>query len=111
MHQDAKKIKARVRTAFKNLLKDNIIAMANFTCCNGCGGAEMERIIEKDGFDGFAFYHNQDNDIINETATTYITFGDDAKIAKKIIKALEKSQLIVEWSGKMQDRIFVKGLK
>jgi hypothetical protein len=111
MHKDSKKIKARIRSAFKKLFNDNIIGFTNFTCCNNCGGAEIRPIVEKDGFDGWAFYHAQDNECINELGTTHITFGENKKIAKKIIKALEDANLKVSWNGKMNTRISVDGLK
>jgi hypothetical protein len=111
MHKDARKIKARIRSAFKKLYTQNILAFGNFTCCDTCGGAEIISLVKKDGFDGWAFYHMQDNDDINSIGKTYISFGDTKKIANKIVKALEDTNLKVQWDGSMKKRILVDGLK
>jgi hypothetical protein len=110
MHKDAKKIKARIRSAFNKLKGDKIVALANFACCNNCGVNEIMTIVKDTKANGWAFYHAQDNDEINESGLTYITFGDNTSIAYKIVKALKDAKLKVIWNGDMHNRIFVKGL-
>jgi len=110
MHKDAKKIKARIKSAFKKLFKENILAFSNFTCCNNCGGSEIRPLVRKDNFDGWAFYHAQDKDCINYFGTTCITFGENISVARKVIKALQESKLKVSWNGKMNTRITINGI-
>ena len=111
MHKDSRKIKSRIKSAFKKLFSENIIALSNFTCCGNCGTSEINRIMKKDNFKGWAFYHNQDNQDINDYGNSYISFGDSKDIAKKIVNALQNAKLKVSWNGKMNTRIFVQGLK
>jgi hypothetical protein len=110
MHKDSKKIKARIRAAFNILFTKNILAIPNFLCCNTCASSEIQELVEKDKFKGFAFYHNQDNDNINEYGTTYISHGYNKKITQEIVKTLKNSKLKVSWNGNMNARIYVKGI-
>lgn len=111
MHKDSRKIKARIRSAFIKLNNDNICAMPNFTCCDTCAGSEIIPLVKKYKLDGYAFYHMQDNETINDCGNTYISFGDTTEIAKRVVKALESCKLEVSWNGKLNTRIFVKGIK
>lgn len=74
MHKNTRKVKIRIKKAFDKLFENKIIAIPDFLCCNNCGASEMEKIMDKDGFIGFAFYHAQDTEMLNETGECYISF-------------------------------------
>lgn len=109
MHKDARKIKSRIRGAFKKLEGEHIIARANFSCCGSCASFELGTLIDECKYDGYAYYHAQDNDSLNECGNVFIGYSDLAT-GKKVFEQLKKSHLKVSWNGKEDTRIFVEGI-
>ena len=106
-HKNSRKLKLRINKAFRNLYEKNIIALSNFTCCGSCGTAEMSNIMEEDGFIGYAFYHMQETQCIEQTAECNIAYGEYAVVGEIVSEELKKVGLSVDWDGNLDTRILV----
>jgi len=96
-------MRAKLRKSFAELRKMGWIAKMNFTCCQGCGWAELEADYGCAEGDNMVFFHNQDNaDIAN--GWVYLAWDGDADEA---ISVLEKNGLEIEWDGSKSTRIKV----
>jgi hypothetical protein len=100
----------RLDRAFEALEQTGIIARQNFSCCQTCGSAEIRD--EGEG-DGYAYYHMQDTDHAVEGTGLHLAYGplrsgvDAVVIGKRVVAALEKEGLTVDWNGSVEKRIWV----
>lgn len=119
-------LRKKVLEAFKELRKEGILARANFTCCQTCGGYDLG--VKADAINkkklgackGWVFWHRQDNDRWDEDGTLTIAYtGADYKkkviattldIGVALFKALEKQGLKIDWCGSDDKRITVVGI-
>lgn len=116
--------KDRMTEVFKSLRKSGIVALANFSCCLGCGCAELANRFEKyraKGIEkvGSVFYHRQDASVLREYGTVMLAFSgapdaagevsdeDTVKVGEMIVEALRSAGLNVEWGGSPHTRIEV----
>ena len=108
----------RLRTAFRALERDAIVARENFTCCQTCGSDEIRGEVEKfkgGPAKGYAFFHQQDTERAVTSGGLYLAYGATADseaaaldVARRIVKAFEDAGLAVEWDGSWNRRILVK---
>lgn len=134
---DLKETKARLTKAFRYLRTQNgILAKQSYLCCGGCAGyALAERITEENAkkpgrWNGWVYYHRQNNEALVETGKCYIHFshadscvdssnvitGDDrpsdtVAIGQCAKEALEHFGLEVEWNGSGGTCLLIKGVK
>jgi hypothetical protein len=114
--EDSAKVRDAIDKAFKKLNQGNVVARADFACCQGCGCGEIDDEA-KDGDIGYCFYHAQDADNLRESGQCYLAFGaldeeagkkDYVAIGRTIVAALkEQPELKVEWNGSSDTRILV----
>jgi len=106
----------RVAAAFAELEADGVTARMDFACCQNCGHAEIgdER---GDGAWGYTFFHQQDSEALAEPdASLHLAFGvyggsaDDQPVGQRVVAALERQGLGVEWDGTPDQRIRVAPL-
>ncbi|MFF2810446.1 DUF6891 domain-containing protein [Streptomyces sp. NPDC058000] len=95
----------RVARAFGALTAQGLTARMNFTCCSGCGLAEIgaERA---DGDRGFAFFHYQDTAAAADGYGLSVRYGayadsgaEGAAVGRTVAAALTDAGLAVEWNG------------
>lgn len=129
----------KINAAFKNLRKTGYVARQSFSCCCGCAGYEIATYLKEhpkkaDKFRGSVFYTRQDRQHWEEMcgmggrgyrrhsdeAGVWLAFGSvevDGKelgvptqqCGEEIVAALREQGCEVEWDGKGESRIFVKG--
>lgn len=104
--------KELLQKAFEELeFGHNIVARQNFSCCQGCGCAEITD--QKPDAIGYCFYHKQDNDDLIEHGSFHLAFGNDVgdeaaiPIGQKIVDVLNKHGITNEWNGTHNTRIEV----
>jgi len=105
-------MKKKLRKMFRDLRKHNITARMNFMCCQSCGVNCISEHKKKNDY-GYVFYHNQDNEGLKETNTTYVSWGvfeeDDKnklkELSRTIIKVAEQNYIKVNWNGESSRRI------
>lgn len=107
----------RLTAAFRELDETGIVARENFTCCQGCGTSEIGA--EATDCSGYAFYHQQDAEAAARSGGLHLAYGilhdgsalpdpaDTAAIGARIVAALRRHDLPVEWNGEADKRIFV----
>ncbi|MEV0371611.1 hypothetical protein AB0I10_17570 [Streptomyces sp. NPDC050636] len=95
----------RVARAFAALDAQGLTARMNFSCCSGCGLAEIhgERA-EADR--GFAFFHYQDTEAAAEGHGLSVRYGSYASsdeewadVGRTVAAALTEAGLPVQWNG------------
>jgi hypothetical protein len=105
-------VRGALRWAFKVLRRQGFFARMNFWCCSTCGCAAIP-----DGTQQWVFFHKQDNDGLNRTGQTYLTFGAYAnapseevvRVGENIVSVLNEAGLATEWDGSPHTRILVTG--
>jgi hypothetical protein len=109
----------RVDAAFEALEADGIVCRQNFSCCQTCGSAEIadEVAAEREAggeVAGYAYYHMQDTDSAVDGGGLHLAYGSVADeeaptvaIAQRIVSALEREGLAVNWNGEVRTRIHV----
>lgn len=121
-----KDTKLKIAKAFRSLRKKGVLARTNFSCCTTCGNFEMDRdatALAEDGepIIGYAFYHGQDNDNLNEGGGCHIGYdycGTPAKdletsdrrtieIGKLVFSALTAVGLKCDWNGNPSVKVAV----
>jgi hypothetical protein len=101
----------RLDRAFDALDKAGMVARQNFTCCQSCGAAEIGD--EGDG-DGYTFYHWQDTEGAGDDGHLFLSYGslretaDPLEIGQRVVTALRREGLAVEWDGRPERRILVR---
>ena len=110
----------RLDNAFEVLERAGIVARQNFTCCSTCGRYEIGDEItaakkKRRPVSGYAFYHMQDTEGAVEGGGIYIKYdtltNDEEKkkeVGRKIVTALEESDLDAVWNGDPNTAILVK---
>jgi hypothetical protein len=110
----------RLDRAFEMLERAGIVARQNFTCCSNCGHYEIGDEIKaarkkRRPVSGYAFYHMQDTESAVEGGGIYIKYdtltSDDEKkkqVGRKIVEALEESDLDAVWNGDPNTAILVR---
>lgn len=119
---DKAEIRERVRKAFVELRKKNILARMNFMCCQSCAGYQLGDDAKKRNAKGWVFWHNQDEDSFQRNHTLFIAFtGVDESgakpkkanktvtIGRELYDALKAQGLYVDWNGSKDRRIEVVG--
>jgi len=112
----------RLDLAFHALEQEGIVGRQNFACCLNCGIAEIRDEIEaakKQGQPvGYVFYHMQDTEHAAEDGNLHLAYGsveEGDKAAKaiggRVVEALRREGLDVEWDGDSKNRILVRGLQ
>ncbi|MBD0688564.1 DUF6891 domain-containing protein [Streptomyces sp. CBMA123] len=118
----------RLEQAFDLLEDQGIVAAMDFTCCAGCGYAEIGGEADEDSV-GFVFFHQQDTEAAAAglgLMLRYGTFrtGEEAdgeldeesaaaagrrtvEVGRAVVTALELVDLPVEWDGSPQKAIRV----
>lgn len=91
-----KDFKSKLSKAFRELRKAGYFARQNFWCCQSCGWNAVP-----DGTEKAVFYHNQDNENIEDGFVHLAWAGKGSEIRK----ALKGAGLRVEWNGKPNQRI------
>lgn len=108
-------IKPKITAAFRILRKHGFFARQNWSCCQGCGCSELP-----DGTTKYVFYHRQDGETLNRIGEVNLSWGTVVyrrkpskekleSIGKEVVNALRAKGLTVEWNGKSDRRITVKG--
>jgi hypothetical protein len=124
-NKDAGEIRKRALKAFAELRKSGYVARANFSCCGTCATSELadyvngvfKRLGKK--IPGAVYWHHQDNERLLRDGRFYVGFGSygeevgnsDVQIGKDLVAALKKNGLIIEWNGRAETRVYVKGLE
>lgn len=110
--------KVRLNDAFKQLRKQNLIARQKFQCCQSCGYAALEGMVEArrekgKQIDGVVFYHQQDAENMQdggEFCISYDSVTDDLtqeQVGHMVVAALEGNGLVTEWNGNPLIRVVV----
>jgi hypothetical protein len=73
---------------------------------------------EADGIVGYCYYHGQDLDRVMESGDLWLAVGDfdgdeksSVEIGRTVQRALEDAGFAVQWSGSVQERILVRGIR
>lgn len=88
-----------LKLAFKELNNIGYFAKQNFWCCQSCGTNAIPADINK-----YVFYHNQDNDSLQRTGSTYLSWGGDAN---EIMSVFNKHDIKTYWNGNDDTRILI----
>lgn len=94
-------VKEKISKSFAQLRKMGYFARMNFWCCSTCAWAD----VPEEKSDKVIFYHNQDNDSLKESGSTYLAWASPNP--QEIIDVLKNNGLTVEWDGKSGTRILV----
>ncbi|MFI9049617.1 DUF6891 domain-containing protein [Streptomyces sp. NPDC053427] len=95
----------RVAGVFAALERQGLTARMNFTCCSGCGVAEIgaERA---EGDHGFVFFHYQDTETLADGGGLSVRYGayadsgrERAEVGRTVVAALSEAGLPTEWDG------------
>ncbi|MFD8784415.1 DUF6891 domain-containing protein [Kitasatospora sp. NPDC059599] len=114
----------RLADAFDALEDQGVVAAMDFTCCAGCGYAEIGGEAEEDS-SGFVFFHQQDTESAAAGQGLMLRYGvfrsdgepaevserRTAGIGRVVVGALEAAGLSVEWDGSPHTAIRVAPLE
>ena len=111
-HKDAGPIMAQMQKTWRKLKRERIVGIRSQCCgtCSACeGGNKMD---EDDSLLGYAFYHVQDREGLNEGGYLYVGYGaasgkteDAAPIGQILRLVFEKDGFVVEWDGSGRTRL------
>ncbi|MFF2039139.1 DUF6891 domain-containing protein [Kitasatospora sp. NPDC058170] len=116
----------RLEEAFDALEEQDIVAAMDFTCCGGCGYAEIGGEADADSR-GFVFFHEQDTERAAAGGGLTLRYGGfradgepaestaeaelrTVLIGREVVAALEAVGLSVEWDGSPGQAITVTPL-
>lgn len=106
----------RITRAFTALEGAGITARENFTCCRGCGLAEIWADGAEDAR-GFVFFHSQCTEGAAAGHDLFLLYGGfepdealTASVGREVVAALEAEGLTWAWDGSAHDAIRVVGL-
>ncbi|MBO1414842.1 hypothetical protein [Streptomyces sp. FH025] len=102
----------RLVDAFDLLEDQAIVAAMDFTCCAGCGYAEIGGEADEDSY-GFVFFHQQDTEAAAAGRGLMLRYGGfrtgeepgevserrTVEVGRAVVAALEAVGLPVEWDG------------
>jgi len=109
--------KTALTNAFKMMRKMGIVARQNFLCCQSCGCAAIDDIVEKKRKAkqpvplGYCFYHAQDADTLRYSGYVYLAFGaiddngDSTGVGNIIVMCLKQCGVRCKWDGNCYTRI------
>ncbi|MGW3042561.1 DUF6891 domain-containing protein [Kitasatospora sp. NPDC001159] len=114
----------RLEEAFDALEEQGIVAAMDFTCCAGCGYAEIGDEADEDSH-GFVFFHQQDTEAAAAGRGLMLRYGafhtgDEpnevserrtVEVGRAVVAALETVGLPVEWDGSPHAAIRVAPLE
>ncbi|MFB7123721.1 hypothetical protein DR950_16765 [Kitasatospora xanthocidica] len=114
----------RLADAFDALEDQGIVAAMDFTCCAGCGYAEIGGEAGE-GSVGFVFFHQQDTEAAAAgrglmlryggfragEETTEVSERRTAEVGRTVVAALEAVGLTAEWDGSPHTAIRVAPLE
>ncbi|MBV2153712.1 hypothetical protein [Kitasatospora sp. SUK 42] len=114
----------RLGSAFDLLEDQGIVAAMDFTCCSGCGYAEIGGEADEDSR-GFVFFHQQDTEAAAAGRGLMLRYGGfrtgeesdevserrTVEIGRAVVAALEMVGLPVEWDGSPHTAIRVAPLE
>ncbi|MER7850806.1 hypothetical protein ABTZ03_43560 [Kitasatospora sp. NPDC096077] len=114
----------RLEEAFDLLEDQGIVAAMDFTCCAGCGYAEIGGEAEEDSR-GFVFFHQQDTEAAVAGRGLMLRYGGfrtgeeseevserrTVEIGRAVVAAVETVGLPVEWDGSPHTAIRVAPLE
>ena len=116
--------KSKLTAAFKRMRTFGILARQNFMCCQTCGCAEVDNIVDakrakkkKEVPLGYCFYHAQDADNLRRTGNVFLAYGaiddngDSTAVGHIICECLRQCGLEFKWDGSRWTRIEVIVLK
>jgi len=114
----------KLNRVFDNLEKQDILARANFSCCQSCGGYELATLASEQNKAGWIFWHQQSEDGLRKTGNVHLYFAgaDECDKPPKNAKSSREVAIIayreflragidVEWSGEESNAILLKGLE
>ncbi|MFJ8809795.1 DUF6891 domain-containing protein [Streptomyces sp. NPDC102490] len=94
----------RLTRVFRALDAAGVTARENFTCCRGCGTAEIAA--EREGARGFVFFHRQSTEAAAEGHGLMLHYGGfdgsqetTAAVGHEVVAAFAGSGLSTEWDG------------
>ncbi|MDX6740536.1 DUF6891 domain-containing protein [Actinocorallia sp. A-T 12471] len=105
----------RILRAFAALTEAGVTARAHFTCCQGCGTAEIGDAAAPDAR-GYVFFHYQDTESAAANARLHLSYGsfhaadEDLAIGHEVVAALTAEGLTPEWDGTIRKRIALTSL-
>ncbi len=104
-----------LNNAFKEFRKMGFIARQNYLCCQTCGFAGANTLVEEaqakgKNVIGIVFYHAQDNERKRDGGDFHMSYdgvGDtDQETAGKLIcKVLKRNDVVYDWNGDTGTRI------
>jgi hypothetical protein len=108
--------------AFAELDRNGIVARQNYTCCQTCGHTEIAYELGKTSVHrrvyGYVFFHRGDAESVTSEGDLYLAYGtlnqgdDEAvAVAHEVVAVLRKHGFTVEWNGRIQKRIGIKGIR
>ncbi|MDH6704351.1 hypothetical protein P3T27_001052 [Kitasatospora sp. MAA19] len=114
----------RLAAAFDALEEEGVVAAMDFTCCAGCGYAEIGGEADE-GSHGFVFFHQQDTEAAADGRGLMLRYGGfhtgeeaaevserrTAEVGRAVVAALEAAGLPVEWDGSPHTAIRVTPLE
>ncbi|MEV7600337.1 hypothetical protein AB0O91_23465 [Kitasatospora sp. NPDC089797] len=114
----------RLEEAFDLLEDQSIVAAMDFTCCAGCGYAEIGGEADEDSR-GFVFFHQQDTEAAAAGRGLMLRYGGfrtgdepvevserrTLEIGRAVVAAVEAVGLPVEWDGSPHTAIRVAPLE
>lgn len=105
----------RLTLAFGALDASGITARENFTCCRGCGMAEIGA--EREGARGFVFFHRQGTQSAAEGGGLSLYYGGfdgsadtTTAVGHEVVAALREAGLSTRWDGDPDRAIGVEPL-
>ncbi|MFH7598138.1 hypothetical protein WDV06_24010 [Streptomyces racemochromogenes] len=106
----------RLGRAFAALDAGGITAREHFTCCRGCGLAEIHAAGAEDAR-GFVFFHSQSTEGAAAGGDLFLHYGGfeceaevTVSVGREVVAALDGVGLAWVWDGSAQDAIRVTGL-
>jgi hypothetical protein len=109
--------KDALKAALRNMRYAGLMAHGNYSCCQGCGGAELaERRRCGEKARGYAFWHKQDERWRRKGEDFHIAYGafdgepvTDHEVGEIVLRCLSEAGVAAEWNGDPAVRITVRG--
>jgi len=110
----------RLDRAFEALEREGILARQHWACCQSCGHCDMQEegaAQRQAGREvlGYAFFHAQDTESAAGGGGLFLAFSaaeekgeGEIGIGHRVVRALEREGLQVEWDGTTERRIYVR---
>lgn len=108
--------------AFAELDRNGIVARQNYTCCQTCGHTEIGYELGKTSVHrrvrGYVFFHHGDTENVVNADHLYLAYGslnqgdeEVLAVAHEAVAVLRKHGFTVEWNGRIEKRIGIKGIR